>query len=198
MSGSLGDVFDFQKFLGGNILKKWKEDPERALLGINNPVETSLWGNITGKDYEPTIDMFGGNTKNQASDAAASGINTGPGEKMHDLARTIAGLFAGGYALGGLGGGAGGGGVFAGSGLDVPVSAGQQGAIGTGSLPGMNPSWMQYARMANMGSNMMGGGNQQYSPQPITPSRGVLMNPFYMPEFDPVYPGALQPFMTRK
>src|SRR6185369_7845921 len=79
----------------------------RALLGINNPVETSVWGKILGKDYEPTIDIYGGNTKNQASNAAASGINTGPGEKAHDVARAITSLVAGGYGAGALFGGGG-------------------------------------------------------------------------------------------
>lgn len=122
----LGDIFNFQKYLGKDVFKKWKDNPERAVLGINTPLESKLWGGILGKNYEPTIDMFGGNTENQARGATASGINTGPGEKVHDVARAIASIIAGGYGAGQLGmfgGGAGAtGGASAAGGASMPAA----------------------------------------------------------------------------
>lgn len=96
----LNDIVDYQKFLGKAVLRKWKDDPERALLGINTPFESKMWGGVTGKDYEPTVDMFGGDTKQQQDAAAASGIRTGPGESMHDIARAVTSFYAGGYGAG--------------------------------------------------------------------------------------------------
>lgn len=147
MSG-FGDIFDFQKFLGKDIWKKWKEDPERALLGINTPLETGIWGKITGKDYEPTVDMYGGNTKNQASNAAASGINTGPGEKAHDIARAITSMFAGGYGLsllGGAGAGAGTGEVVGGSAMPAAVAESPGTLSGYGMTQTAPGVWSQSA-----------------------------------------------------
>lgn len=218
MSGSIGDIFKFQNFLGKDVLEKYKEDPERALLGINTPFESKAWGAVLGKDYEPTVDMFGGNTEKQANSATASGINTSPGEKMHDLARGITSLFAGGYGLGQLvnGMGIGGfGGAPSSGGYEVVgpgYSGGETGAFdmyGAQSSPtdsatiydAYHPTpaysrgltWQDYGRLGSLGSNLMGGGQQQQ--QPMKP---MLMNQQYYPEFQPVYPGTLEPFLKRK
>jgi hypothetical protein len=191
MSG-LGDIFDFQKYLGGDILKKWKDNPER-LLGINTPLETKLWGGITGKDYQPTVDMWGGNTEKQAQDATAIGINTGPGEKMHDIARVIAAYYAGSYGASALGlfGGAGGAGAGAGGGFSMPAAVaetpatlGKWGMMETG--PGVferlgagaagGGDFMKYARLGNAAMNMGGGGGGG-QPQQSGPPQHQFVGP---------------------
>jgi len=164
---TLGDIFDYQKFLGGDVWKKWKDNPERALLGINTPFESKVWGGILGKNYEPTVDMFGGNTEAQSRAAGAQGINAKPGEKMHDIARAITSLFAGGYGVGKLGGL---GGLGGSAGTTAPawgsLDAGP-GAYSASGASASSPSWLKYARLANMAMNMGGGGGgqtQQYGP----------------------------------
>lgn len=99
MGGFLGDVFDYQKHLMGDVWDKYRTDPERAVLGINTPFESKLWGGVTGKEYAPTTDMFGGNTEKQSQDFEKQGVNTGPGERMHDLARAVTAAYAGSYGL---------------------------------------------------------------------------------------------------
>lgn len=136
----------------------------------------------------------------------------------NDIAPWIAAAFAsygalGGGAAAGGGGGAvaspvlgGGGPEIAGfaTGADPFVSASGGSLMGApGSMPAAASSgmgWQQYARMANMGSNLMNGGSQQQQPMQTglqTGPHGVLMSPTYMPDMSPVYPGALSPFIRR-
>ena len=49
--------------------KAIKDNPERLLLGAMTPVGSKLWSGITGKDYKPVLDAWGG----PSADVYASG-----------------------------------------------------------------------------------------------------------------------------
>lgn len=102
--GVLSNIFDFEKFKLGNMWDKVKENPEQLLLGAGDPFSAKAWGGITGKDYEPLVDQWGGATPDDYSKAEAAGVNTRDGRGMHDLAKVIASAYAGKWANG-LGGG---------------------------------------------------------------------------------------------
>lgn len=104
-----GDVFGFEKNLLGQRVGEWKKAPERLILGINTPLDTAVWGSVTGKKYEPVVDMWGSPTEKQYASAQQSGVNTGPGRGMHDVAKTIAQMYTAKWLGGGQGGGQGGG-----------------------------------------------------------------------------------------
>lgn len=171
------NVFRFEKFKLGNMFDKYKEDPERIFLGANTPFESKVWGKALGKDYEPTVDMWGGATKDDYSKAEEAGIDTKDGRKMHDIARAITSIFAGNAAFGGASAGgeaatagaegaAGSGGVEAAGGVTAASSGG--GTTAASSSPG----WTQYLQM---GSQSMGG-QQQQRPQ----QEPVASTPIYL------------------
>lgn len=116
----LGQILSYQSNLGGNVLEAWKQDPERALLGINTPAESSIWGGVLGKDYRPTVDMTGGSTEYDTQSAQAKGIDTQSGEAMQQIAKTLA-LKFGGNAINGL---------FSSGGESIAGSTGDSSAIG--------------------------------------------------------------------
>lgn len=91
----LGQILGFQSNLGGNIVEALKNDPERIFLGINTPLESAVWGTALGKDYDPTVNMFGGATNKDAKTAAEKGIDPQSGMFMHQLAQMFAGGVAG-------------------------------------------------------------------------------------------------------
>lgn len=97
----LGQILSYQSNLGGNVLEAYKKDPERALLGINTPLESSAWGAVTGKDYRPTVDMSGGSTSYDTQSAQEKGIDTQSGDAMQQIAKMLAMRF-GGQAIGGV------------------------------------------------------------------------------------------------
>lgn len=186
--GFFGDVFDFEQFKLGNMWDKYKKDPERLFLGINTPLEGKLWGTVLGKDYSPTVDMYGGATQDDVQKARQAGINTGPGESMHGLARAITSMYAGGAAgkaMGFGGSAAGGGTAEAGGSFVGPANGSFVGSNGvatsypvsmgpgaTASSPGLLTSAMDYAKPV---SNALSAANSAKgllsSPErPITPS----------------------------
>jgi hypothetical protein len=126
----LGQILSFQSNLGGNILEAWKKDPERALLGFNTPLESSIGGAITGKDYRPTVDMYGGATKYDSQSAQEKGIDTQSGEAMHQIARMLVAKFA-------MSGGPSAGGASAG-GADGNILLADSGQTMTDVSPGLN------------------------------------------------------------
>jgi hypothetical protein len=99
------DVLEFQSNAGQDARDLYRKDPERIFIGANTPFESAVWGTILGKDYEPTVDMFGGTTSYNSKTASERGINTGPGESMHQIARAITMFFAGGALGDAMGGG---------------------------------------------------------------------------------------------
>lgn len=105
MCGNSNPLTSIPSAIGNEVeqtVKLYAKDPERPLLGINTPAETTIWGNILGKDYTPTTDMMGSvDTEHNRDTAAAHGIKTGPQESMHGIAKAVTAIF-GGAALGGL------------------------------------------------------------------------------------------------
>lgn len=92
----LDDMLSFEK----NQLSYWwdaiKEDPERLFIGAIDPFSSKMWGEITGKDYEPMLNQLGGPSKGAYIDAAEKGIDTGPSAGSHAVAAAIASWYAGG------------------------------------------------------------------------------------------------------
>lgn len=126
--GWLSDVF---KFEGSHMSDLWgdiKQDPERLLVGAIDPASTSVWNKVLGKDWDPLVDQMGGATSERYASAESKGIDTTAGKGMHNIARTVAGFFAGGYGANQLGFGAGGG-TSPGGGY-VPTSADKAGMFG--------------------------------------------------------------------
>ena len=120
----------------GSIMNSWGHDPERAVLGINTPLESALWGGILGKNYAPNINMMGGPTAAQKQGMADSGINmslAGPAYKIADTVAAIAGAAGAGAALG-LGGSAGA--APAAGGEALGAGAGEAGGLMAGTAGG--------------------------------------------------------------
>lgn len=137
--GFLHDVVAFERNKIHNAFGLYKKDPERiALGGINTPAETKLWGKITGKDYQPTIDMYGGATQSDYQTAADKGINTKAGGTMHTIARTIVQIFAMKAATGG--GAEGGEGAGASEGADANITGGTETAEPSSATPATDMS----------------------------------------------------------
>lgn len=161
------NVFDFEKSAMGDRLDLAKKDWWRVPLGIMDQGSTEIFNGLTGKSLEPMVDYFGGTTDQNVANAKAAGINTGPGEGMHNIARLATSLFAGGYGadkLGMLGGGPIDGSMV-GSGADattVPLGSLQQ----SSSAP-----WMNWANLATK-LPMPSGGSQPQS---------VDLNPYVQP-----------------
>ena len=143
----LGNILGFEKVNIGGILGKLADNPERALIGAFDPFSSKVWGGITGKDYTPIIDQWGGATPDTYEKAKAQGVDTSSSRTMQDLATAIAAYEAGSWAGGvaGAGGGAGGsalggaeaapGVVGAGAGAGGASGAfGSGGALGAGSI----------------------------------------------------------------
>lgn len=162
--GMFGDIFDFEKSAMGDRKNLLKKDPWRIPLGIMDEGGTKIWNTVLGKDMEPVVDYWGGTTKQNVANAKAKGINTGPGEGMHNIARTIASLFAGNYGAGKLGGGMFGSGGSNPMPMDMSADAigqasqGSTGAFGSG--PASSP--MDWAKYANLGSKLMQGFGEGY------------------------------------
>lgn len=98
-----GDIFKFEKSAMGDRLDLAKKDWWRVPLGVMDQGSTEIFNKVSGKNLEPMVDYFGGTTPQNVQNAQAAGINTGPGERMHDLARLVTSLYAGGYGAGKLG-----------------------------------------------------------------------------------------------
>lgn len=134
----LGGILDFETFNAGHMLKKAADNPEQLLLGAADPFGAKVWGSITGKDYSPIVNQWGGATEDAYKAAEAKGINTAAGRGMHNVAQSIAGIYAGGAAANGLGfggaaGNAGNGLSMNGSGLGMRAGGGQGLSMGAGN-----------------------------------------------------------------
>ena len=98
-SGGLEDLIKYQGNEFDNIWHSWEENPERVFLGINTPLEAALWSRILNKDYDATVNMYGGDTEKdyktmQEDDPGAANI----GHAAHVMAQAVAKSFASGYA----------------------------------------------------------------------------------------------------
>lgn len=145
-----GDVGSFEMFNLGAMGNQVKDNPARLFYGSADPFSTSMWNKVLGTDDKPLVDQWGGAAPQRYEEAQEAGINTGPGKTMHNIAKTIASIYAGGAAGGAAGGLLGGGSGTAGGaaastaptagyGLGQPLVTGQAGnaAIAGGSSPGL-------------------------------------------------------------
>lgn len=147
-----GNVFKFENFKLGNMWDKIKKQPERLLIGGENPLSAKVAEAVTGKKYEPLVDEWGGATKDDYQKAEAKGINTKSGKKMHDLARVIAAVYAANWAKGAMNGAEGASGAAEGS-----ATGAESGGEASSAF---SPKWNGQAGqiMSQMGANM---GQQQ-------------------------------------
>jgi hypothetical protein len=124
--GFFSKLLGFENNFSKNITKDLFNDPTRFLTGID-PLSTKISNTLTGQDNEPLVNMFGSPDQQYYDRAAAEGIDTSAGQKFHDAADVVAGIFganglsnvaggllgsggAGASGVGGVGGGAAGGG----------------------------------------------------------------------------------------
>ena len=100
----LSDVWDFEKFQ----LKQWKnqikENPEQLLIGAADPFGAELWSGITGKDYTPMVNEFGGPTEDTFTKAQEGGHYNDVSRNSHDAAKMVAAMYAG-NGIANIGGG---------------------------------------------------------------------------------------------
>jgi hypothetical protein len=145
----LGDVGSFEMFNLGAMGNQVKDNPARLLYGSADPFSTKMWNGVLGTNDKPLVDQWGGAAPQRYQEAQDAGINTGPGQTMHTIAKTIASIYAGGAAGGLLGGGGG-----AASGASTAGTAGASGAS-TGAGFGLG----QPAVTGSMGNAAYAGGS---------------------------------------
>lgn len=160
----LGGILNFEAFNAGHMLNKAAKNPEQLLLGAADPLGAKLWGGITGKEYSPIVNEWGGATEDAYKAAEAKGINTAAGRGMHNVAQSIAGIYAGGAAANGLGFGA-----------KAAGNAGQGLQVGSGSATSpysLAPSTTRTGLLSgNAGQGLsMGAGNGVQLSQAGTPA----------------------------
>jgi hypothetical protein len=116
---------DFEKFHFEQIWKDLMHNPGRMLYGSFDPLSTKMWNEVLGTDYDPIINQMGGATNQRFVDYVEAGGDPKLAEKAarnHQIAATVASIYAGG-ALAGAAGGAGG----------AAAGAGGAGAAGAGA-----------------------------------------------------------------
>ncbi len=171
---SLRDVFDFESLNLKDMWGKIKKDPERVFIGAIDPLSSKMWGEITGKEYDPIINQLGGPQGGGSlglgenggvyDKARARGIDTSFSEKSHNAAELISAFFGamGLGGIGGAGGGAAGGSGAAGTtGGSAAGGAGTAGGVGAGGLEGVTvtaPSFTSGDAGALAAAGAAGGG----------------------------------------
>lgn len=155
-----GDVVNFESFNLGDMWKQIQKDPERIFLGAADPLSSKMWSKVTGKDYEPILDQWGGASDGAYRRAEEAGIDTGAGKSMHGLAKAIASIYAGGAASNGMGG------MMGGSPGGAGITAGGAGPAagmggGTGLLSSAGGQGLQLGSQgaqlgASSGSGLLG------------------------------------------
>lgn len=184
-----GNVLDFERFKLGNMWEKVNKNPEQLLLGAGDPLSAGAWSKITGKNYEPLVDQWGGATPDDYQKAEAAGIDTSAGRTMHGAARTIAGLYAGNAASTAMGSG----GLLDFSGgqspapiVDMSTTASPQTVSAMNAAPASGASsgsgWQtagQFAGLANQSGLLSGGQQMQPPPAQFQQGQGFagLLNP---------------------
>jgi hypothetical protein len=152
MSG-IGDIAKFETFSLKDQFGKLKKNPERAFIGAMDKGGSMAWGKLLGKDYEPMTDWFGGAPSDAYGKAEAAGINVAPGRSMHNVAKSIVGIYAGGYGadkLGMIGGG--------GESLGNVAQPAQEGSSGFSNLLGNSQSSSGFGLNSNYGSGVQSTG----------------------------------------
>jgi hypothetical protein len=93
------ESFNFELFQLEDVWKQIKEDPERIFIGAIDPFSSEMWSGITGKDYEPIINDWGGPTSERWGRAQEEGIDIEPARQIHGAVQDIAQSYAIGYGL---------------------------------------------------------------------------------------------------
>lgn len=125
-----GNIVDFEKSQLSDWWSKFKNDPTQLLIGAGDPFSAKMWSGITGKDYEPYVNQYGGPTNQAYESAERKGIDTSDSRGSHAVAQTIASLYGGAGAGAGLG--------AAGSAAGIGAAGGQ--ALGGAAL-GAGNAW---------------------------------------------------------
>lgn len=143
MGQEVSDISQYNQNEGQNIIDLNRQDPERLVVGAQDPLSTKLWEGLTGNTYQSTINEFGGPTSYDQQTADARGLDqSGAGKGAHDVAKVVASYFGTPAALGGIGEGfdaASGAFSGAGSGADVSASGMDFGGAGV-ETPAMPPA----------------------------------------------------------
>lgn len=182
----LGNLGNFELFNAKGMLNQVKDNPARLLYGSADPFSTKVWNKILGTNDKPLIDQWGGAADHRYQEAEDAGIDTSAGRAGHNVAKTIASFYAGGYgadkAGGLLGSGSGGSATWVdGAGKVVGQAPGSgSGAIGGaqsqpgllstfgGKLKSANEAVEPYMQAYQIGQQFMPQGQQaQPAPQPV-------------------------------
>ena len=177
---AIGDVLGNEASHIGDLLGSFAKSPGKTLtqfgLGAEDPLGAKLWSGITGENFTPSVNQFGGETQAQFNQSKAQGVDTGPSQTLGQIANVVAAVWGGAEAGGALGSAFGGGGgsagaaadtaspvvdngsvnLFAdgvpGAGGDVGASVGGSGGAGTTTTAtaggGSSSSWLDYAKGA--------------------------------------------------
>ena len=156
-------ILDFEMFNAGHMAQQAIKNPDQMLLGAADPFGAKVWGGITGRNYEPIVNQWGGASDGAYKAAEARGIETGAAKGAHQVAQSIAGIFAGG-ALGGAmgaGGSAASGGTAATGAGAASAGAGSTGAAASGGSGLLSTANNVMGLAATTGAL----GNRQQAPQ---------------------------------
>ncbi len=91
------DIIDFEHVNLKEMWRKVKDDPERLFIGAIDPFSSKMWGEVTGKDYDPIVNQWGGPADSSWARAEEEGVNLKPNRMMHGFAEDIAQFYAFGY-----------------------------------------------------------------------------------------------------
>lgn len=112
--GFFDQLIDAHTYQAKNLVSNLENNPERALLGINTPLETKVWNSALGTNYQPNMGMLGQPVAQQYSGprapaglmaAAAPAMQMAqPGQAQFNPAAQggLGGYQAKGFAKGGL------------------------------------------------------------------------------------------------
>lgn len=145
------DVTAFEKSNFSDMFKKLKNDPSQLLIGAGDPFSAKAWGKVTGKEYDPYVNQWGGATEQSYQRAEDKGIDTSNARGAHQVAQAIASY----YGTAGLGSALG----AAGNAAGIGAGAGQVlggAAIGGGNAWANGQNFMQGAAQGGLGGYLSG------------------------------------------
>ncbi len=141
---AIGDFFGSEADHLGQLTNSALKNPLQDLLGAADPVGAKVWSGLTGFNFTPQVNVFGGETNTQYRTSQDRGYNTTYSRDLGYVADAIAVYEAGDYAydaagLGGAaaatGGAAGGAGAGAGAGTGTAMG-GAAGTLGAADSAG--------------------------------------------------------------
>lgn len=145
--------WDFDKFHFRESWDQIKKNPLRIMAP--SPISTKVWNEATGRDDDPLVNQLGGPPEQRYQEFVDQGGDVGAAERAgtaHQIAATIASIYAGG-ALAGAAGGAGG--AAAGGG---GAAAGTAGGVAAGTTAGTVAGGLTSALPATFSAGLSGTG----------------------------------------